>query len=332
MASGKQKADISPVELAIQIELAQRNKGPMSKKRGYKDAMSSSKLQELDVHRIGQKCKCIGLSSARPRAKPNHFPRKVQSSPETPPRLLLLPPSNSSSRPQNQLGHILIKDEPYSSELSKPSSPAPTLNDWILGPSKLPNPKPNPIQETNLSRSQPQTSFPNAPSTSVPTMTKPRSIRKRKAAEENEHLIPTRSSTTTTKKSTNNLHCDLCQVGCSSPLTMRQHFNGRPHKAKLEWMKLKRDNSGRTIEKPSCDVCQIWCSDKDGLELHLKGQKHKAKIQELDMCGKNSGGTAVDKSPILCELCGVHCMNADLFMMHLKGRQHTLKQIRDRGY
>ncbi|KAL6549327.1 hypothetical protein OROHE_008444 [Orobanche hederae] len=328
MASGKQKSDISPVELAIQIELAQRNKVPCRKREAIKTLCRAPSFKSWTYTGSVKNASALGYLALAREPNPTTSP-EVQPSPETLPRLLLAP-SNSSSRPQNQLGHILIKAEPYSSEPSKPSSPAPTLNDWIVGPSKLLNPKPNPIQETNLSRSQPQNSFSNTPSTSVPTMTKPRSIRKRKAAEENEYLIPNRSSTT--KKSTNNLLCDFCQVGCSSPFTMRQHFNGRPHKAKLEWMKLKRDNSGRTVEKPSCDVCQIWCSDKDGLELHLKGQKHKAKLQELDMCGKNSGGTAVDKSPILCELCGVHCMNVDLFMIHLKGRQHTLKQIRDRGY
>ncbi|KAL6541906.1 hypothetical protein OROGR_011392 [Orobanche gracilis] len=323
MASGKQKSDISPVELAIQIELAQRNKVPCPKREATKTLGRAPSFKSWTYTGSVKNASALGYLA---------LAREVQSSAESP-----RPLSSSSPMPQNQLGQILIKDEPYSSEPSKPSSPDPTLTDWIVGPSKFLNPKPNPIQETSMSRSQPQpqTSFPNtpnsfqSPSTSVPAMTKPRSIIKRKATE-NEHLIPSRSSTT--KKSTNNLLCDLCQVGCSSPLTMRQHFNGRPHKAKLEWMKLKRDNSGRTIGKPSCDACQIWCSDKDGLELHLKGQKHKAKLQELDMCRKNSGGTAVDKSPILCELCGVHCMNADLFMMHLKGRQHTLKQIRDRGY
>lgn len=118
------------------------------------------------------------------------------------------------------------------------------------------------------------------------------------------------------------LVCELCQVSCSSGLTMQQHLRGRPHKAKLVWMKQKQScPREKNRPRPRCDVCQIWCSDWDAMGMHLKGQKHKAKMQESE-----NGGRIVAKKPVRCELCLVNCMNEDLFKMHLKGRQHATRQ------
>ncbi|KAK6153441.1 hypothetical protein DH2020_013080 [Rehmannia glutinosa] len=199
-------------------------------------------------------------------------------------------------------------------------------------PPPRPNPKPHSIQETSTARPlirSPNT-FPN-PFQKPNIPTKPRSDLKRKSVTTTDRE-PCRNLTTSTNnsnmalnKSVDNLLCELCQVSCSSALTMRQHLSGRPHKAKMEFMKLKRNCIGERKGKPRCDICQIWCSDRDGLEMHLKGQKHKAKMQELELCKKNGGGI-VAKKPILCELCRVHSMNEDLFKMHLKGRQHAARE------
>ncbi|PIN27000.1 hypothetical protein CDL12_00218 [Handroanthus impetiginosus] len=127
-----------------------------------------------------------------------------------------------------------------------------------------------------------------------------------------------------TIKSSDDLLCELCQVSCSSVLTLQQHLNGRRHKAKMEWTRIKG--------MPSCDVCQIWCTDYKSMEMHLKGQKHKEKVQELEQCKKNGGDSVVKKKPILCELCLVHCMNEELFEMHIKGRSHGVKEeLKRRG-
>ncbi|KAG8388719.1 hypothetical protein BUALT_Bualt02G0154600 [Buddleja alternifolia] len=143
---------------------------------------------------------------------------------------------------------------------------------------------------------------------------------------------PSPSSSQMTKKPVHDLFCNICEVSCSSALTLRQHLIGRPHKAKLEFMKLKRNTiSGDRKGKPRCNTCQIWCSDWNAMQMHLKGQKHKAKLQEFEVCKKN-GGEKIDKKPIRCELCLVNCMNEDLFKMHLKGRQHAAREeLKRRG-
>lgn len=126
-------------------------------------------------------------------------------------------------------------------------------------------------------------------------------------------------------KTEETLFCELCQVSCSSAITMQQHLSGRQHKAKMEFRKLKRGGTtnGDRIP-PRCDVCEIWCSDRNALEMHLKGQKHRAKLKELG----NNEGQKGKSTLIFCGLCHIYCMNEDLYQMHLKGKQHALKELR----
>lgn len=214
---------------------------------------------------------------------------------------------------------------PFSSEIPKLHSKNPAIPQPDLIPSRCRNTieYPNQVQKPIL-----------FPKPNIPT--RPRSGLKRKARGD-EQFLPRRNPSPSTsndnmiKKSVDNLLCELCQVSCSSALTMQQHVNGRPHKAKLEWMKLKRNSTENRKGKPRCDVCQIWCSDRNALDMHFKGQKHKAKLQELELC-KQNGGERISKKPILCELCLVSCMNEDLFKMHLKGRAHvTREELKSRG-
>ncbi|KAI3463927.1 hypothetical protein Pfo_020590 [Paulownia fortunei] len=333
-----QKSDSSLVELAIERELANRKKVPCSKNEVVKILRRAPSFS--DWTDTGS----------------------VQSSVELP----SLP--SSSPRPQNWMGQSSIKNEPYTGELSGHRSLTSASNDWI-GPSKLldethyssyevpplvPFSSENPILHTKVPALRPspkldlfprtnmvplehlnQVQKPNSyPRPSVPT--KPRSGLKRKATDSEQRLpcrnpSPSTSSSNMTKKSVENLLCELCQVSCSSALTMQQHLNGRPHKAKLEWMQLKSRFTGDRKGKPRCDVCQIWCTDGDGLDMHLKGKKHKAKLQELELVKKNGGGI-IAKKPILCELCLVHSMNEELFKMHLKGRPHAAREeLKRRG-
>ncbi|KAL1531722.1 hypothetical protein AAHA92_31829 [Salvia divinorum] len=141
-----------------------------------------------------------------------------------------------------------------------------------------PSPRPNQFQELKL-----------LPNTIVPS--RPRSFLKRKATPGKPATPPPPPSKM--RKSAENLVCHLCQVSCSSALVMQQHLKGRQHKAKISYMKMKRESATTTAAKPRCDLCEIWCPDMDALQMHFKGQKHKAKYS---------------------------------FEQHLKGRQHGVKQ------
>ncbi|CAI9757568.1 unnamed protein product [Fraxinus pennsylvanica] len=124
-----------------------------------------------------------------------------------------------------------------------------------------------------------------------------------------------------TNNSVRNLSCDLCQVSCSSALTLQQHVKGRTHQAKLKWMQLNRNGKEQSQHgQPRCDVCKIFCTDKTALYLHLTGKKHKAKLHELELRQKNGGENGTKM--LWCELCHVPCMNEDCFKSHLKGKKH----------
>ncbi|CAA2963268.1 zinc finger RNA-binding -like [Olea europaea subsp. europaea] len=121
-----------------------------------------------------------------------------------------------------------------------------------------------------------------------------------------------------------NLSCDLCQVSCSSALTLQQHVEGRTHQAKLKWMQLNKNGKEQNQHsQPRCDVCKIFCPDRTALDMHLKGKKHKAKLHELELGQKNGGENGA--MILWCELCHVPCMNEDCFKSHLKGKKHIAR-------
>ncbi|KAH6824356.1 hypothetical protein C2S53_012563, partial [Perilla frutescens var. hirtella] len=257
--------------------------------------------------------------------------RKVQSSVKLP----SLP--SSSPSPQNQTGQlVMIKDEPWQcpAEQSYDKALTSVAEDW-LGPSKLsdnkfqthsaseevkvmlpfssanpnphnkapplrPTPQPNPVPMTNTDKLQLPNISPTqvqglnfSPKTSIPS--RPRSGFKRKAGDNEQSRT---SNGNMIKKSADNLVCNLCQISCSGAVTMQQHLKGRPHMAKMEYMKLKRRCTTTRVRQgaPRCDVCEIWCSDRAALDMHYKGQKHKSKLQELQLC-KQRGGQKVSKAP-----------------------------------
>ncbi|XP_057791931.1 uncharacterized protein LOC131008854 isoform X1 [Salvia miltiorrhiza] len=199
-------------------------------------------------------------------------------------------------------------------------------------PNELPIPnlytKPNQVEGLKL-----------LPEAGIPT--RPDSFLKRKARDSEQPeklatppLLPTNNDSKMGKPG-NNLLCHLCNVSCSSALTLKQHLVGRPHKAKIKYMKMKRGTTssntwGRQGGEPRCDICEIWCPDVGSLQMHFKGQKHKAKVQESS---KERGGQKSSKAPIICDVCRVPCMDQELFQQHLKGKQHATKQeLKRRGF
>ncbi|XP_057791932.1 uncharacterized protein LOC131008854 isoform X2 [Salvia miltiorrhiza] len=256
----------------------------------------------------------------------------------------------SSVAPQTQTGGLLmikIKDEPLQGPpgLSYDEHLASAARDWI-GTSKASSnkfqthPPPNELPIPNLYTKPNQVEgLKLLPEAGIPT--RPDSFLKRKARDSEQPeklatppLLPTNNDSKMGKPG-NNLLCHLCNVSCSSALTLKQHLVGRPHKAKIKYMKMKRGTTssntwGRQGGEPRCDICEIWCPDVGSLQMHFKGQKHKAKVQESS---KERGGQKSSKAPIICDVCRVPCMDQELFQQHLKGKQHATKQeLKRRGF
>lgn len=171
----------------------------------------------------------------------------------------------------------------------------------------------------NLMTSQHHATPALGPDTTPCTIPQIYSGMKRKASATDLMVLPAPSPPVSAiqKSSVDDFFCEVCQVNCSSSLTLSHHLKGRKHKAKLMWSREKRNSDGGPKGSPRCDVCQICCPDLVCLEMHKQGKKHMAKLQgreneELDV-----------KKPVRCGLCRVSCMSEDLFQQHLEGRQHA---------
>lgn len=70
-------------------------------------------------------------------------------------------------------------------------------------------------------------------------------------------------------------YCSLCQVPCSSQLTLDTHLSGKQHKKKLEMSQQGPASQFR------CDVCNLETTDQNGLDMHLAGKKHQKKLNAL---------------------------------------------------
>ncbi|XP_024028171.1 zinc finger protein 346 [Morus notabilis] len=82
------------------------------------------------------------------------------------------------------------------------------------------------------------------------------------------------------------LHCELCNVMCSSGFNFEQHMNGQKHQAKLQELA-----NGR--RRWWCEVCKIPCMNEDLLKMHLEGRKHKARLLELNLSAAKGGAELV---------------------------------------
>ena len=66
--------------------------------------------------------------------------------------------------------------------------------------------------------------------------------------------------------------CSLCQVQCSSQVTLSTHLEGKQHKKKLE-------SASRGVNSMfRCEVCDVETTDQNGLDMHMNGKKHLKKV------------------------------------------------------
>ncbi|KAL5723026.1 hypothetical protein ACHQM5_006472 [Ranunculus cassubicifolius] len=87
------------------------------------------------------------------------------------------------------------------------------------------------------------------------------------------------------------LVCKECQVPCSSAATLRKHYKGRKHRARVEELRLRRQFSNQqaslsiqnTVMEPLwCDICKIRCMNENCFQLHLEGKKHLSRVQAIN--------------------------------------------------
>ncbi|RDX80491.1 Zinc finger RNA-binding protein, partial [Mucuna pruriens] len=113
---------------------------------------------------------------------------------------------------------------------------------------------------------------------------------------------------------TDDIHCKICQISCSSPSNLKQHLKGHKHRQTVQ--------KGRSNQTQWCEVCSVLCMNEDLLKLHFQGQKHKAKLQMLKI--NKEYGEAPNK-PRWCELCKVWCSDEFSFKQHLEGKKHIVQ-------
>ena len=71
--------------------------------------------------------------------------------------------------------------------------------------------------------------------------------------------------------------CSLCQVQCSSQVTLSTHLNGKQHLRKLE---MSKNCVGSAFK---CTICNVETTDQNGLDMHIAGKKHQKKVNALKM-------------------------------------------------
>ncbi|KAM7464802.1 hypothetical protein LguiB_012364 [Lonicera macranthoides] len=83
---------------------------------------------------------------------------------------------------------------------------------------------------------------------------------------------------------TNDVYCEVCQVGCDTNDVLQQHYLGKKHKKNLEKIESK--------EELQCEVCQVGCDTIDTLKQHYLGKKHKKNLEKASV-----------NAPRTCSVC-----------------------------
>ena len=73
--------------------------------------------------------------------------------------------------------------------------------------------------------------------------------------------------------------CTLCQVQCSSQVTLATHLSGKQHLRKLEMS--TRNDSMAAGSGFKCEICNVETTDQNGLDMHLAGKKHLKKVNAM---------------------------------------------------
>ncbi|XP_031255992.1 zinc finger RNA-binding protein-like isoform X2 [Pistacia vera] len=122
------------------------------------------------------------------------------------------------------------------------------------------------------------------------------------------------------------IFCTICNVPCHGTRNYKQHLDGQKHKAKLQNMKLHRNDVGQCSKEANQQrwgkVCNTGCTSAELFKQHLCGKKHKVELGKLECARKDSGD--LPKQPKYCKLCDLWCPNEDAYKMHLEGKRHII--------
>lgn len=84
------------------------------------------------------------------------------------------------------------------------------------------------------------------------------------------------------KKAHKSWSCALCEVSTTSEKGLKEHIEGKKHKAKEKQQQAKAVEIGKKAKFTfKCEHCRIKCNSEPMMVAHLKGRKHAARVQEL---------------------------------------------------
>ncbi|KAJ6820452.1 putative receptor-like serine/threonine-protein kinase [Iris pallida] len=75
--------------------------------------------------------------------------------------------------------------------------------------------------------------------------------------------------------------CNVCKLNCESTISLKQHRQGKKHKAKMMEV---YEGKKIVVNEPQmlwCKECNVPCIDANSLSQHRAGKKHAAKVQAL---------------------------------------------------
>ncbi|XXG64577.1 hypothetical protein AAC387_Pa05g2484 [Persea americana] len=84
------------------------------------------------------------------------------------------------------------------------------------------------------------------------------------------------------KKAHKSWSCALCEVSTTSEKGLKEHIEGKKHKAKEKQQQAKAVEIGKKAKFTfKCEHCHIKCNSEPMMVAHLKGRKHAVRVQEL---------------------------------------------------
>lgn len=72
--------------------------------------------------------------------------------------------------------------------------------------------------------------------------------------------------------------CNLCEIWCTDENALRLHLNGQKHKAKLQEI----EQGKKPSQMRWCNLCRVPCTNEDAYRLHLQGKNHLNNLRAME--------------------------------------------------
>uniref|UniRef100_A0A914C6Z1 U1-type domain-containing protein n=1 Tax=Acrobeloides nanus TaxID=290746 RepID=A0A914C6Z1_9BILA len=116
--------------------------------------------------------------------------------------------------------------------------------------------------------------------------------------------LPNNSLHAKSEEDTRKTFCAICNVNCCTPIQLKEHLNGKPHKARMLRKKYVANEDQNTTRN-------LMCSKDSTVAVNLVGPRQTPLITPI--LGPNE---------MRCDICHIVCSGRQPFLLHINGKQH----------